>query len=129
MDILITFKHADAGEKQLIENILAEYNIGVRISLSYKNAIEELAKHKYSIVILYCFNGNDDLKTTEAVRIMKEIVPNLLIIAVSEETPLETERELRKSGLYFHLASPLVEEELRDVLSGAIKKEMNRRKR
>ena len=80
-------------------------------------------------MILYCFSGEDDLTTTETVRIMKEIVPHLLIIVISGETPLETERELRKSGLYFHLTSPFGEDELRDVLSGVIRKEMTRRQK
>lgn len=129
MNILLILKDTNSEEKTLIERTLEQQGIGARITYSYKQGIEELAKHKFAIVILYCFDGNDDLKTAEAVRIMKEIVPTLLIIAISKHTPLETERELRKSGLYFHLASPLDEEELREVLSGAIKKEMNRRKR
>jgi hypothetical protein len=56
-------------------------------------------------------------------------MPNLLIVAISEETVLETERELRKSGLYFHLSSPFSEDELKDVLAGVIKKENAARKR
>ena len=129
MEILLISKQTPPDEKRLIEQVLGEYRIDVCYAESYKKAIEDLARNKYSIAILYCFNGEDDLTPTEAVRIMKEIVPALLIIAISGETPLETERELRKSGLYFHLASPFGEDELRDVLAGAIKKEMMGRKK
>ncbi len=129
MEILLISKQTPPDEKKLIEQVLGEYRIDVCCVESYKKAIEDLARNKYSIAILYCFDGEDDLTPTEAVRIMKEIVPALLIIAISGETPLETERELRKSGLYFHLASPFGEDELRDVLAGAIKKEMMGRKK
>ena len=128
MEILLISKQAPE-EKRLLEQILAEHRIDMHCAGSYKKGIEELARHKYAIVILYCFNGEDDLTTTETVRIMKEIVPHLLIIVISGETPLETERELRKSGLYFHLTSPFGEDELRDVLSGVIRKEMTRRQK
>lgn len=127
MEILFVTEKAPPVEMILIERLLADHDVGTRAVKSYKQAIEYLAKHKYRIVILYCFDSHDDFKTTEAVRIMKEIVPNLLIIAISGETPLETERELRKSGLYFHLSSPIDEKELKEVLLGAIKKEKSRR--
>ncbi|MEE9553139.1 MAG: hypothetical protein V3W18_02485 [candidate division Zixibacteria bacterium] len=129
MEILLISNQIPLDEKRLLENVLAEHQIDVRLSDSYKKAIEDLAKYKYSIVILYCFDGQDDLSPTEAVRIMKGIVPTLLIIAISGETALETERELRKSGLYFHLTSPFSESELRDVLISVIKKEQMGRKR
>jgi len=128
LDILLVSKHEPPAERKLIEQVLAERQVGIRSANSYKKAIEDLVKHKCAIVILYCFNGSDDLKATETVRIMKEIVPTLLIIAISEETPLETERELRKQGLYFHLTSPIEKEELKEVLSGAIEEEKRRRK-
>lgn len=127
MKILLISKQIPIDEKRLIERLLDEYSIEICLAESYKKAIEELARNKYPIAILYCFEGSDDLTPTEAVRIMKEIVPALLVIAISEETDLETERELRKSGLYFHLASPFDEDELRDVLAGAIKKETSGR--
>ena len=123
MEILLISNQIPQDEKRLLEKVLAEHNIDVRLAGSYKKAIEDLAKYKYSIVILYCFDGEDDLSPTEAVRIMKGIVPALLIIAISGETPLETERELRKSGLYFHLTSPFSEKELGEVLISVIRKE------
>jgi DNA-binding NtrC family response regulator len=129
MEILLISKQAPQAEKELIGRILAENSIEVRFADSYKKAIEDLARFKNPIVFLYCFDGEDDLTPAEAVRIMKEIIPGLLIVAISEETPLETERELRKSGLYFHLSSPFSEEELSDVLAGVIRKELMGRKK
>lgn len=129
MEILLTPRQIPDGEKQLIERILVDNNLDLRFADSYKKAIEDLARFKNPIVFLYCFNSEDDLTPAEAVRIMKEIMPNLLIVAISEETPLETERELRKSGLYFHLSSPFSETELRDVLASVIRKEIMGRKR
>lgn len=129
MKILLISKQTPLDEKKLIENILAENDISVCLAGSYKKAIEDLARNKYSIVILYFFDSEDDLTPIEAVRIMKEIIPALLIIAISGETQLDTERELRKSGLYFHLTSPFSEDELRDVLTSVIRKEIKGRKK
>jgi DNA-binding NtrC family response regulator len=128
MEILLISKHTSQNEMELIERILAEKKLGIRLADSYKRGLEDLARFKTPIVFLYCFDGGDDLTPAEAVRIMKEMAPNLLIVAISEETPLETERELRKSGLYFHLSSPFSEEELKDVLASVIKKETMGRK-
>ena len=129
MEILLISKQTPQAEIELIKSILAQNGLEFRLAPSYKKAIEDLARFKNPIVFLYCFDGGDDLAAAEAVRIMIEIMPNLLIVAISEETVLETERELRKSGLYFHLSSPFSEEELRDVLAGVIKKENAARKR
>jgi len=129
MEILLTPKQTPANEKQMIEDILTENNLKMRLAENYKRAIEELARFKNPIVFLYCVDDATDLKPAEAVRIMKEIVPNLLIVAISQDTSLETDRELRKSGIYFHLSSPFGESELRDVLAGAIRKEIMGRKK
>ncbi len=129
MEILLISKPSPKAEKELIERVLAENKLEIRFADSYKKGIEDLARFKNPIVFLYCFSGDDDLTPGEAVRIMKEIIPNLLIVAISEETPLETERELRKSGLYFHLSSPFSERELREVLDSVVRKEIMERKR
>lgn len=122
MDALVVSANISPTEKTLIECVLAEYNVGIKIADSYRKAVEDLARNRYSIVILYRFNGKDDLKTTAAIRIMKQIVQGLLIVAVSEEKSLDAERELRESGLYYYLTRPFAEEELREVLSSAVRK-------
>ena len=129
MEILLVSKYIPSEEKVLIERVFEEHSVDVYYVKSYKKAIEMMARHRFNIAILYCFSGKDDLTTAEAVRIMKEIVPNLLIIAISGDTPLETERELRKSGLYFFMTSPFEEAQFRDVLSGVIRKEITRRRK
>lgn len=128
VDVLVISSAAPEAERKLIEQVLGEHRASFKPVSSYKQAIEELAKRKYPIVILYCFKDREDFEATEAVRIMKGIVPGLLIIAISQETPLETERELRKSGLFFHLTTPIDRAEFEEVLSGAIKTEKTRRK-
>lgn len=128
VDVLVISSDAPEAERNLIEQVLNEKRASFKSVSSYKQAIEELANRKYPIVILYCFKGQEDFKATEAVRIMKGIIPDLLIVAISKETPLETERELRKSGLFFHLTTPIDRAELEEVLSGAIKTEKSRRK-
>lgn len=128
MDVLLISNEDLPAEAEQISRVLSHLGVGLHTELSYKQGLESLVKHKYSIVILSCFDTADDLKYTEAVRLMKEIVPSLLVIAVSSDTPLEEERELRKSGLYFHLTAPVEEEELSAVLSGAIALERERRK-
>lgn len=129
VEILLVSKQIPQEEKALIERVLTEHHVDLHSVLSYKKAIEKLARHRFAIVILYCFSSADDLSAAEAVRIMKEIVPTLLIIAISGDTPLETERELRKSGLYFYMTSPFEEAEFRDVFSGVMRKEMIRRRK
>lgn len=127
MDILLISNEDSSAESEQISRVLGKLGVGLKTAPSYKQGIESLVKHKYSIVILSCFDAADDFKYTEAVRLMKKIVPSLLVIAVSSDTPLEEERELRKSGLYFHLTAPVEEEELTAVLSGAISLERERR--
>lgn len=122
MEIILVSAEIPAAERTLIDRILAEHHVRIKTADSYKKAIEDLARNKYPIVILYDFKREEDLKTTEAIRIMKQIVRGLLIVAISEERPLETERELRESGLYYYLTRPFTEKELREVLSGVIKK-------
>lgn len=129
MEILLISRQIPQNEMELIGRILSENNVHIRMAGSYKKAVEELARFKTPIVLLYYFESEGDLTPAEAVRIMKEIIPSLLIVAISRETPLETERELRKSGLYFHLSSPFSEEEIRDVLTGVIRKELKGRNR
>ncbi|MFQ6008803.1 MAG: hypothetical protein ACE5K8_07635, partial [Candidatus Zixiibacteriota bacterium] len=63
MDILLVSKHAPLLELKLIERVVAERQVGLRLANSYKKAIEDLVRYRYSIVILYCFNGDDDLNT------------------------------------------------------------------
>lgn len=127
MDILLISNCTPDAERKLFEKILERHQVGIKVVASYKKSIEDLIKYKYNIVILYCFDEPDDLKTIEVVRIMKEILPSLSIIAISQNTPLEVERELRKSGLYYYLTSPIEENELNEVLTGVINKEMKRR--
>ncbi len=122
MEVILVSAEIPAAERTLIDRVLAEHHVGIKTADSYKKAIEDLARNKYPIVILYDFKREEDLKTTEAIRIMKQIVRGLLIVAISEERPLETERELRESGLYYYLTRPFTEKELREVLSGVIKK-------
>lgn len=122
MNVLVVSADLPPDERILIESVLAEHKVGTRIADSYRTAVEDLARHRYSIVILYHFNRKEDLETTAAISIMKQIVRDLLIVTVSGEKTLETERELRQSGLYYYLTRPFAEKELKEVLSGAIKK-------
>lgn len=126
MDVLVVAADLSPTERTMIECVLAEQNVGTRIVDSYRKAVEDLARNKYSIVILYHFNGKEDLTTTAAIQIMKQIVRDLLIVTVSEEKPLDTERELRESGLYYYLTRPFAEKELREVLCSAVRKKSNR---
>lgn len=106
----------------LIKRVLDRHGIKMKKLSSYKEAIEDIAKYKYSIVILYCNEKQNDLNITETVRIMKKVSPSLLVITISEQTSIDTERELRKTGLYFHLTSPIDEKEFEDVILSAVKK-------
>jgi len=128
LEILVVSGEIPLADRELFDRLPVGKDVSVNVVSSYKNAIETFAKHKNAIVILYCFDDEDDFKPAEAVRIMKGIEPSLLVIAISSETPIETERELRKSGLYYHLTSPIEEGELNEVLSGAIKKTMERKR-
>lgn len=129
MDILIVSAPTHSVDSGLIARALAEHDAGMQTAANYKAAIETLARRKCSIAIVYSFDANGDLSITDAIRIMKQIVPDLLVIVVSEEKPLESERELRQAGLYYYLTTPFSEKELRAVLSGAIEKQMKRRAR
>ena len=120
MDVLLVSDDSAPEERELITRVLERHDVGLRRAGSYKKAIEELAHDRYRIMILYDFVSEKDFSISESVRIMKEISPSSLIISISQETRLETERELRRSGLYFHLASPFDESELSEVLSAAI---------
>jgi DNA-binding NtrC family response regulator len=122
VEILLVSEEIPATERAMIENVVAVHGVGIKTADSCKKAVEDLARNKHSIVILYDFEREGDLKTSEAIRIMKQIVCELLIVAISEERPLEMERELRKSGLYYYLTRPFTEKELKEVISGVIKK-------
>jgi len=122
VEILLVSGEIPATERAMIDNVVTEHGVGIKTADSYKKAVEDLARNKHSIVILYDFEREGDLKTSEAIRIMKQIVCELLIVAISEERPLEIERELRKSGLYYYLTRPFTEKELKEVISGVIKK-------
>jgi DNA-binding NtrC family response regulator len=128
LDILLVSNQAASSETQLIRQVSSELGVGLQSATNYKDGIEALAKHNFSIVILYCFTATGDFEATQAVRLMKEIMPSLLLIVISQDTTIEEERELRQSGLYFHLTSPVEKQELRAVLSGAIEKERTRRR-
>jgi len=127
LDILLVAANTPSGERELFDRVLTERCVGIETVKSYAKAIESLARHNHRIVVLAHLDGRGDLRTAEAIRIMKEIVPDVLIIAVSEELPIEEERELRESGVYYYLTRPLNEVELRDVLAGAIAKQTPRK--
>lgn len=120
VEILVVSQDMPLTEAGLIDEVLAHHGAGAHRVNSYKRAIEAIIKRKYAIAVLYSSFRKDDFTIAEAVRLMKEIVPSLSIIAISKDTPLETERELRESGLYFHLTVPFEKSEFEDVLAGAI---------
>lgn len=127
MDVLLVAGKTKPADLEIFSSVLAEDQVGMKTAATYKQAIEDLARNRYAIVILYYLNGGDDLTTTETVRIMKEISPELLLITVAEELPLSVERQLREAGLYYHLTMPIARDELHEVLRGAIKKQHDRR--
>lgn len=127
MDILLVSLNTASSECALITSVAREKNAGICAVDSYKRAIEELARKKYLIAVVYSFAANSDIRLAEAIRIMKQIVPEVLVVAIAEDSPLEFERELRKSGLYYYLTRPFGEEELKDVLWSAIEKQTRRR--
>lgn len=129
MDILLVSSHTSASERSLIERILKDHGVGVREVTTYKKALEELARDKFTVVLLYAFNVSNDIGVTDAIRIMKQIVPDVLLVAVSDEKPLELEKELRQSGLYYYLTKPITDGELTEALSGAIETQMRRKAR
>ena len=126
MDEVLISLDVACKEQNLIERALCEFNVVAIIVHSYKKAMEQLIKRKCRLVILNCFDSHDDLNAVETVKMMKELLPELIIITISEETSLEIERELRKSGIYYHITSPIDEHELREVLAGAITKNIKR---
>jgi DNA-binding NtrC family response regulator len=127
VELLLVAKQIPPVDALLIERVIAQHDAAIKHVDSYKGAVEVLAKHRHAIVIIYCFNGKDDFETAEAVRIMKEVQPDLMVIAISRETAIETERQLRMSGLYFHLTSPIEQTEFEEVITGAIAKDIARR--
>lgn len=129
MEILLVSPDTVSPECAQITTVVEERGVGIQMVDSYKRAIEELARKKYLIVVLYSFDVSSDIKSTEAIRIMKQILPEVLIVAIAEDSPLEFERELRKSGLYYYLTKPFREDELKDVLWGAIETQTRRRTR
>jgi DNA-binding NtrC family response regulator len=128
VEILFVSRDMPVVEEAMIDEVLAEHGAGAHRVDSYKKAVEALVRRKYGTAILYFHSRGDDFNITETVRIMKEISPTLSIIAITQETSLETERELRKLGLYFHLTTPFDKSELVDVLSSAIVKNKRKRK-
>lgn len=129
MDILLVSSHTSVSDRALIDRVLKDHGVGVREVRTYKRALEELARDKYSVVLLYEFCASNDIGVTDAVRIMKRIVPEVLLVAVSDEKPLALEKELRQSGLYYYLIKPITDDELTDALSGAIETQMRRKAR
>jgi len=120
LDILIVAANVPRAERELLDRVLAENCVGIKSVSNYAQALEALARRKHRIVVLAYLDTQGEFRTAEAIRIMKEIVPEVLIIVVSDELAIEEERKLRESGLYFYLTRPLDEVELRDVLAGAI---------
>lgn len=120
MEILVVSQDMPQTEAGFIDQVLADHEAGTHRVSSYKKAIEALIKRKYGIAVLFSFSRKDDFTVAETVRLMKEIAPALSIIAISQDTTLETERELRASGLYFHLTIPFEKSEFEEVLAGAI---------
>lgn len=129
MKILFVSAQTSAAERSLIARVLRDHSVGVCEVTTYKKALEELARDKFTIVLLSVFNVTGDIGVTDAIRIMKQIVPELLIVVLSDETPLEMEKELRQSGLYYYLTKPIADGELTEALSGAIETQMRRKAR
>lgn len=127
MDILIVAANIPSTERDLLDRVLTEHCVGVKSVGSYAQALEALARRKHRIVVLAHVDTHGEFHTAEAIRIMKEIVPEVMIIVLSEELPIEEERKLRESGLYYYLTRPLDEMELREVLAGAITIQMHGR--
>jgi len=127
--ILLVAAEVPVSERSIIERVLTHYVIRVHEVATYKLAIEDLARDRFSIVLLYAFNADGDIGVTDAIRIMKQIVPELLIVAVSDEKPFESEKELRCSGLYYYLTRPFTDRELSEALSGAIETQTRRKAR
>jgi len=129
VDILLVSAQTPATERSLLERISSERGVGIQEAATYKKALEDLARDRFVVVILYSFNSAGDINVTDAIRIMKQIVPELLIVAVSDEKSFESERELRRSGLFYYLTRPFTDSELKEALLGAIETQVRRKAR
>jgi DNA-binding NtrC family response regulator len=128
MELLIADKDVDACNQ--MADLFTESGYDVTVENSALNVLSEILKGKAEVLLL----GSElnDVKAGDLVPLLKKCNRNLVIILVSDDTPLPLIRKFRKEGIFYHALRPIEPEdrkEIREVVECAFKNLLNTRPR
>ncbi len=126
MELLIADKDADARNQ--MADLFTEAGYDVTVENSALNVLYGILKRKAEVVLLG--SELDDVKADDLVPLLKKCNRNLVIILVSDDTPLPLIRKFRKEGIFYHALRPVEPEdrkEIREVVECAFKNLLNAR--
>ncbi len=81
-------------------------------------AVEILVERSIAAAILFLPAGSKDL--WELIPVLGRLDPKLPILTVVEEDTVETQREIRRSRVFYHLTYPIDLDEMRQALQEAL---------
>lgn len=128
MGLLIADKDVDA-RKQMAD-LFTEAGYDVTVANSALTVLHDILKGKAEVILLG--SELDDFKSGDLVPLLKKCNRNLVIILISDDTPLPLIRKFRKEGIFYHALRPVEpgdREELREVVECAFKNLLNSRPR
>ncbi len=81
-------------------------------------AIEILLGRRFDAAVL--FLGIKSREVRRLVPLLGRLDPKLPVLTVAEQDTVETQREIRRSGIFYHLTEPVNAPELREAIREAI---------
>jgi CheY-like chemotaxis protein len=108
----------DATLQRIVTQILHSLSIGYQTAFNGREALEELKKGKYDLILMDVkMPEQDGLDTVRWIRDLNDSTRTLPIFAVTSYDKPEHVKELKEAGYNEHFAKPLDREKLRSALN------------
>ncbi len=102
---------------RVLESTLREEGHTVIVSTDRFRAIENLLAQEFGAAILFLGSSGD---VRELVPLVCRLDRRLPILTVAQEDSVETQREIRRSRVFYHLTQPVDTDELRQAIREAL---------
>ena len=104
-------------DTSVLESTLTEAGHEVVVSTDRFLAIENLLSQEFGAVIL-CLGASGAMR--ELVPLICRLDRRVPVLTVAEEDSVETQREIRRSRVFYHLTQPVDADELRQAIREAL---------
>lgn len=118
--INILVLNSDADFRNQLTELLSASNYRLEFIEKLTEALKQILKNKYDAIILEL--DPDRESGAETIPIINQIDDTLPIITITSEDSLETQRQIRKGKIFYHLVKPTSGDEIKSAIEHAIAK-------